>query len=280
MQNETLIETIEKITHQPTIKINKVSFFNFILILQLLSSCNSQENVSLNNKLNNESQNIKNEAKKVVASNGVYNFKAFDDIFFGESEETFKTHTKYYSIAGISFILNKRFSGIFELDKKMGLHEFTLESGKREDYEYCLKEIDLIGSVIEKKYPKATKLIAAPAPKTYGPLMELDMKISKAKSFPPPDNGHLNFIYKWNKDSVTIKAGIKIEYLEKKILKKVNNNFEDIIEYEKNYVKVLRFSSDKMEKYMEKKIKQYDEEKKKTRNEESKNTIIKDVEKF
>ncbi len=246
-------------------------FFNY---------CNTKQNNSSNDKTNVDSSKAKINSEEAIEVDESNKFKAFDDIFFGESEETFKTHTKYYSIAGISFILNKRFSGIFELDKKMGLHEFTLESGKREDYEYCLKEIDLISSVIEKKYPKATKLIAVPAPKTYDPLMELDMKISKAKSFPPPDNSHLNFIYKWNKDSVTIKAGIRIEYVEKKKLKKVNNNFENIIEYEKNYVKVVRFSSDKMENYMQKKIKQYDEEKKKTRNEELKNTIKKDVEKF
>lgn len=255
-------------------------FLSYILIILVFNFCNTRENNSLKEKSNYETSNIKYDTLKEAQLDKQIKFKAFDDIFFGESKETFEAHTKYYSIAGISFILNKRFSPIFELDKKMGLYEFTLESGKREDYEYCLKEIDLIGSVIEKKYSKSTKLIAVPAPKAYGSLMKLEMEISKAKSFPPPDNGHLNFIYKWNKDSVTIKAGIRIEYVEKKRLKKVNNNFEEMIEYEKNYVKVLRFTSDKMENYMQKKIKQNDEEKKKTRNEELKNTIIKDVEKF
>jgi hypothetical protein len=258
----------------------KKNILIYLLLLLFFNYCNTKQNDSSNDKSNIDSSKGKNNSEEAIEVDEVNKFKAFDDIFFGESEEAFKTHTKNYSIANISFILVKRFSPIFVLDKKMGLYEFTLESGKREDYEYCLQEIDLIGSVIEKKYPKATKLVAVPAPKAYGPLMELEMEISKAKNFPPPDDGHLNFIYKWNNDSVTIKAGIRIEYVEKKTFKKVNNNFEDVIEYEKNYVKVLRFSSDKMENYMKNKIKLDDEEKKKTRNEELKKTIKKDVEKF
>jgi predicted phage tail protein len=110
--------------------------------------------------------------------------------------------------------------------------------------------------------------------------MKLEMEISSAKSFPPPDDGHLNFIYKWNKDSVTIKAGIQIVYYERKILKKINKVFEEVIEYEKNYIKVISFSSDKLKKQIAKNNKLAEEQNQKVRNEELKKVIEKDIEKF
>jgi hypothetical protein len=279
MENQIFNKIFEKMIAQFKNINFKAGFLKKILILQLLSSCESQESVLLNNSLNNESLNIKNEAKKVEKANHLEKSKAFDDIFFGEDENSFKAHTKYYSIADISFFLDKDYPS-FEIDNKLGLSEFTLYSGKRDDFNYCLKEIELISSIIEKKYSKATKLIAVPAPKEYGPVMKLEMKISSAKSFPPPDDGHLNFIYKWNKDSITIKAGIQTVYYERKVLKKINNVFEEVIEYEKNYIKVIWFSSDKLNERIAKNNKLTEEQNQKVRNEKLKKVIKKDIEKF
>lgn len=257
----------------------KAICLNYLLSLLLLSSCNSEENVSRNDKRDYDSLKLKNHTINEGVSEEQNKIKAFDDIFFGENENSFKSHTKYYSIAGMSFFLDKDYPS-FEIDNKLGLSEFTLLSGKRDDYDYCLKEIDLIGSVIEKKYSRARKLIPVPAPKEYGPVMKLEMEISSAKSFPPPDDGHLNYIYKWNKDSVTIKAGIQIVYYERKILKKINGVFEEVVDYEKNFIKVISFSSDKLNKEIAKNNKLAEEQNQKVRNEKLKKEIKIDIEKF
>ena len=257
----------------------KKNILIYLLILFFFNYCNTKQNNSSNDKINVDSSKAKINSEEAIEVDEANNFKAFDDIFFGENENSFKSHTKYYSIAGMSFFLDKDYPS-FEIDNKLGLSEFTLLSGKRDDYDYCLKEIDLIGSVIEKKYSRATKLIPVPAPKEYGPLMKLEMEISSAKSFPPPDDGHLNYIYKWNKDSVTIKAGIQIVYYEREILKKINGVFEKVVDYEKNFIKVISFSSDKLNKEIAKNNKLAEEQNQKVRNEKLKKEIKIDIEKF
>lgn len=250
---------------------------SYFLIIILFVKCNQREKSVPNQKTEIDHSRIKTEIDSInsILFDKSEMVKAFDDIYFGENEKIFKIHTKYYSIADIYFYVNTKFPN-YKIDQKFGLYKFSLNSGPREDYSYCLKEINLINSVIESKYSKATEIISPPAPKKYSSLQKIEKELINSKNFPPPDDGYINYLYRYNKDNVTIMVGIRTEYIENKSYK----NNEEIIEFKKQYSKVIMFSSDKILKLISDEIKQIVESDEKKIKESQNEAIKNDVEKF
>jgi hypothetical protein len=248
-----------------------------LIIILLISSCIKKEEKELQNKIQFDSSNEKkiNTQKNDTIIDKSKLVKAFDDIYFGENSYMFKSHTKYYSIANMAFEVNLNFPN-YEIDKKYGLYRFLLKSGGRSDYKYCLDEINLIKSVISKKYSQSIKITSPLPPKKYSSLQELERKITNPKRYPPPDDGYTNFIYKWEKNDVTIEVGIRTEYIDESIIKDTTQNAV----FTKYFNKVIKFTSNKIAKQIEIDRNEMQKENEQKYNDDLKKEMEKDATKF
>ena len=255
---------------------NKNILSCFVIIL-LISSCVKKEEKKSQNKSQIDSSNVKTTSgqKNNTIIDKSKLEKAFDDIYFGENNFMFKSHTKYYSIANMFFEVNLNFPN-YEIDEKYGLYRFILKSGRRSDYKYCLDEINLINSVISKKYSQSTKITSPLPPKKYSSLTELERKITNPKRYSPPDDGYTNFLYKWNKNDVTIEVGIRTEYIDESIIKDTTQNAV----FTKYFNKVIRFTSNKIAKQIEIDRNEMQKENEQKYSDDLKKEMEKDAKKF